>query len=143
MVSYVCQKKRLSSPSLPLSVAIIASQSDFPSRCRQKSMVLHIPATVYINQHPKWRSKTQQCGATTPWSKTNINQRGAQIQPSHTLFASMQNQSNLCYREKEWEMNHFCDETGAGLIPWSPLSSSLLAKPLRVESGLSDPRAER
>ena len=31
-------------------------------------------------------------------------------------------------------MNKFCNETGVGLIPWSPLASGSLAKPYGVES---------
>ncbi|KAF4120325.1 Aldo/keto reductase, related to diketogulonate reductase [Geosmithia morbida] len=47
-----------------------------------------------------------------------------------TPFVSMQNHHNLLYREEEREMNPFCDETGVGLIPWSPLAQGALARPV-------------
>jgi len=34
-------------------------------------------------------------------------------------------------------MNKFCNETGVGLIPWTPLASGLLSKPLGVETARS------
>lgn len=54
-----------------------------------------------------------------------------------TKFVSMQNRYNLCYREEEREMNKFCNETGVGIIPWGPLFSGMLAKPLGVETARS------
>ncbi|KAJ5815440.1 aldo-keto reductase [Penicillium riverlandense] len=47
-----------------------------------------------------------------------------------TKFISMQNQYSLTYREEEREMNRFCNETGVGLIPWSPLDAGRLARPV-------------
>lgn len=47
-----------------------------------------------------------------------------------TKFISMQNQYNLLYREEEREMNKFCNLTGIGLIPWGPLATGRLARPL-------------
>lgn len=47
-----------------------------------------------------------------------------------TKFISMQGHYNLLYREEEREMIPFCNETGVGLIPWSPLARGLLARPL-------------
>ncbi|KAJ5444631.1 aldo-keto reductase [Penicillium daleae] len=49
-----------------------------------------------------------------------------------TKFISMQNQYSLSYREEEREMNRFCNETGVGLIPWSPLDAGRLARPLQL-----------
>ncbi|KAJ5743950.1 aldo-keto reductase [Penicillium manginii] len=48
-----------------------------------------------------------------------------------TKFISMQNQYSLTYREEEREMIRFCNETGVGLIPWSPLDAGRLARPLQ------------
>ncbi|OQE20528.1 hypothetical protein PENSTE_c013G08376 [Penicillium steckii] len=48
-----------------------------------------------------------------------------------TKFISMQNQYSLTYREEEREMNRYCNETGVGLIPWSPLDAGRLARPLQ------------
>lgn len=47
-----------------------------------------------------------------------------------TKFVSMQNQHSLLYREEEREMNKYCQDTGVGLIPWSPLAGGSLARPL-------------
>lgn len=35
----------------------------------------------------------------------------------------------MLYREEEREVNRFCNETGVGLIPWSPLCRGHLARP--------------
>jgi aryl-alcohol dehydrogenase-like predicted oxidoreductase len=42
-------------------------------------------------------------------------------------FISMQNYHNLLYREEEREMIPYCNDTGVGLIPWSPLARGLLS----------------
>lgn len=47
-----------------------------------------------------------------------------------TKFISMQNFYNLIHREEEREMIPFCNETGVGIIPWSPIARGLLARPL-------------
>ncbi|KAF5721564.1 alcohol dehydrogenase [Fusarium globosum] len=47
-----------------------------------------------------------------------------------TPFISMQPFYNLLYREEEREMLPFCEATGVGVIPWSPIARGLLAKPL-------------
>ncbi len=44
-----------------------------------------------------------------------------------TKFISMQNHYNLVYREEEREMNPYCEATGVGLTPWSPLARGILA----------------
>ncbi len=46
-----------------------------------------------------------------------------------TKFVSMQNLYNLVYREEEREMIRFCNETGVGIIPYSPLFGGKLARP--------------
>ncbi|KAK2749201.1 hypothetical protein FQN57_006816 [Myotisia sp. PD_48] len=48
-----------------------------------------------------------------------------------TKFISMQNQYNLLYRENEREMNTFCNMTGVGILPYSPLCRGHLARPLK------------
>ena len=40
---------------------------------------------------------------------------------------------NLLYREEEREVNKYCTEAGIGLIPWGPLSSGALARPLSAQ----------
>ena len=45
-------------------------------------------------------------------------------------FISMQNFHNLIYREEEREMIPYCQDTGVGIIPWSPIAGGVLARPL-------------
>ncbi|CAE6439998.1 unnamed protein product [Rhizoctonia solani] len=57
-----------------------------------------------------------------------------------TPFISMQNQHSLVYREEEREMMPTLKMFGVGMIPWSPLSQGILARPydatsLRGETG--------
>lgn len=47
-----------------------------------------------------------------------------------TKFISMQNHYSLLYREEEREMIPYCESTGVGLIPWSPLARGHLARPV-------------
>ncbi|KAF2674773.1 Aldo/keto reductase [Microthyrium microscopicum] len=44
-------------------------------------------------------------------------------------FVSMQNYHNLLYREEEREMVPYCQDSGVGLIPWSPLARGMLTRP--------------
>ena len=44
-------------------------------------------------------------------------------------FVSMQNYHNLLYREEEREMIPYCNATGVGLIPWSPVARGVLCRP--------------
>lgn len=41
----------------------------------------------------------------------------------------MQNYHNLLYREEEREMIPYCQFSGVGLIPWSPLARGVLTRP--------------
>lgn len=36
----------------------------------------------------------------------------------------------LLERRHELELNYFCDQTGVGLMPYSPLNGGLLARPI-------------
>ncbi|KZV72892.1 aryl-alcohol dehydrogenase [Peniophora sp. CONT] len=47
-----------------------------------------------------------------------------------TPFISMQNHLNLAYREDERELMPTLEHFGVGCIPWSPLASGILARPL-------------
>ncbi|KAI8260571.1 Versiconal hemiacetal acetate reductase [Colletotrichum sp. SAR11_239] len=51
-----------------------------------------------------------------------------------TEFISMQPFYNLLYREEEREMLPFCQATGVGVIPWSPIARGMLAKPLAKDN---------
>jgi versiconal hemiacetal acetate reductase len=46
-------------------------------------------------------------------------------------FISMQNFYNLLYREEENEMIPYCNHTGVGLVPWSPIARGALARPFQ------------
>ncbi|KAL8916204.1 MAG: hypothetical protein Q9208_008656 [Pyrenodesmia sp. 3 TL-2023] len=78
--------------------------------------------------------KVHYIGASSMWTFQFARMQFIAEKNGWTKFVSMQNWYNLCYREEEREMNKFCNETGVGLIPWSPLFSGFLAKPLGVES---------
>ncbi|KAI9664719.1 MAG: hypothetical protein M1821_006167 [Bathelium mastoideum] len=47
-------------------------------------------------------------------------------------FISMQNYYNVLYREEEREMIPYCNDTGVGLIPWSPIARGALARPWKT-----------
>lgn len=51
-----------------------------------------------------------------------------------TKFIAMENYYNLVYREEENEMIPYCNKTGVGLIPWSPIARGLLARPWGQET---------
>lgn len=55
-----------------------------------------------------------------------------------TEFISMQPFYNLLYREEEREMLPFCQATGVGVIPWSPLARGMLAKPVNKDGKESE-----
>ncbi|KAG2089356.1 NADP-dependent oxidoreductase domain-containing protein [Suillus discolor] len=51
-----------------------------------------------------------------------------------TTFISMQDEYSLLYREEEREMLAYCKYNGIGVIPYAPLYSGLLARPIGTES---------
>ncbi|KAG2078447.1 Aldo/keto reductase [Suillus decipiens] len=51
-----------------------------------------------------------------------------------TTFVSMQDEYSLLYREEEREMLAYCKYNGIGVIPWSPLATGLLARPVGTET---------
>ncbi|CRG91137.1 Putative aryl-alcohol dehydrogenase C977,14c [Talaromyces islandicus] len=53
-------------------------------------------------------------------------------------FISMQNYHNLIYREEEHEMIPYCNNTGIGLIPWSPVARGALARPWATRNTLRE-----
>ncbi|EKG13418.1 Aldo/keto reductase [Macrophomina phaseolina MS6] len=91
--------------------------------------------------------KVRYIGASSMWTYQFAKMQFAAERRGWTKFVSMQNHYNLCYREEEREMNKFCQETGVGLIPWSPLHRGFLARPLdapettRVETTKGSPFA--
>jgi aryl-alcohol dehydrogenase-like predicted oxidoreductase len=51
-----------------------------------------------------------------------------------TTFVSMQDEYSLLYREEEREMLAYCQYNGIGVIPWAPLASGVLARPVGTET---------
>lgn len=76
--------------------------------------------------------KVRYIGASSMWATQFARMQFVAAQHGWTQFVSMQNCYNLLYREEEREMNRYCDETGVGRIPWSPLCNGVLAKPRSV-----------
>ncbi|KAK9413535.1 putative NADP-dependent oxidoreductase domain-containing protein [Seiridium unicorne] len=74
--------------------------------------------------------KVRYIGASSMWTYQFAKLQTVAETHNWTKFVSMQNHYSLCYREEEREMNKYCNETGVGLIPWSPLYRGLLARPL-------------
>lgn len=53
-------------------------------------------------------------------------------------FVSMQNHYNLLMREEEREMLPYCEATGVGVIPWSPLARGRLTRTWETSTGRSE-----
>ncbi|RMD40817.1 hypothetical protein DV735_g4302, partial [Chaetothyriales sp. CBS 134920] len=78
--------------------------------------------------------KVRYIGASSMWAyQLSELQYTAQLH-NWTKFISMQNQYSLCYREEEREMIPYCHKSGVGVIPWAPLYSGLLARPVNSAS---------
>jgi aryl-alcohol dehydrogenase-like predicted oxidoreductase len=73
--------------------------------------------------------KVRYIGASSMWAYQYAMMQFCAEKNGWTKFVSMQSQYSLLYREEEREMNRFCNLTGVGLIPWSPLSFGELARP--------------
>ncbi|KAI9845347.1 MAG: hypothetical protein M1837_004969 [Sclerophora amabilis] len=73
--------------------------------------------------------KVRYIGASSMWTYQFAMMQFVAEKNGWTKFISMQNHYNLLYREEEREMNKFCNATGVGLIPWSPLCRGILARP--------------
>jgi aryl-alcohol dehydrogenase-like predicted oxidoreductase len=56
------------------------------------------------------------------------------IRNGWTTFVSMQDEYSLLYREEEREMLAYCKYNGIGVIPWGPLASGVLARPVGTET---------
>ncbi|KAI3336352.1 Aldo/keto reductase [Xylariaceae sp. AK1471] len=73
--------------------------------------------------------KVRYLGASSMWAVQFAQMQFVAEKHGFTKFISMQNHYHLLYREEEREMNRFCNDTGVGLIPWSPLARGHLARP--------------
>ncbi|KAI1261163.1 aldo-keto reductase [Xylariaceae sp. FL1019] len=83
--------------------------------------------------------KVRYIGASSMWATQFAQMQFTAERNGWTKFTSMQNYYNLCYREEEREMIRFCKETGVGVIPWSPLFSGRLARPLESDETTRSP----
>lgn len=72
--------------------------------------------------------KIRYIGASSMWATQFAQMQFAAEKNGWTKFISMQNYYNLCYREEEREMIRYCNETGVGVLPYSPLYSGRLAR---------------
>ncbi|EJD45602.1 Aldo/keto reductase [Auricularia subglabra TFB-10046 SS5] len=73
--------------------------------------------------------KVRYIGASSMWAHEFATLQFTATLHGWTKFISMQNFYNLLYREEEREMIPFCNKTGVGLIPWSPIARGILARP--------------
>ncbi|KAI9833733.1 MAG: hypothetical protein M1819_003466 [Sarea resinae] len=81
--------------------------------------------------------KVRYIGASSMWAFQFAMMQAVAEKNGWTKFISMQGQYNLLYREEEREMKKYCDLTGVGLIPWSPLARGNLCRP-PAESGKTE-----
>lgn len=72
--------------------------------------------------------KVRYIGASSMWARQFIQMQHVAELNGWTKFVSMQNFYNAVYREEEREMIPFCQETGVGLIPWSPMGRGFLTR---------------
>ncbi|KAF5493540.1 Aldo-keto reductase dtxS3 [Colletotrichum fructicola] len=72
--------------------------------------------------------KVRYIGASSMWACQFARMQHVAELHGWTKFVSMQNCYNLVYREEEREMIRFCNDTGIGLIPWSPLCNGCLTR---------------
>jgi aryl-alcohol dehydrogenase-like predicted oxidoreductase len=66
-------------------------------------------------------------GGSSMWAWQFAELQMTAAQNGWTRFISMQNHYNLIYREEEREMIPYCEHTGIGVTPWSPLARGILA----------------
>lgn len=82
------------------------------------------------------RGKVRYLGASSMKAFEFAQLQFIAVKNGWTRFISMQNYYNLIYREEEREMIPFCKENDfgkIGVIPYSPIASGLLARPLSSE----------
>jgi aryl-alcohol dehydrogenase-like predicted oxidoreductase len=87
-------------------------------------------ALHYLVQSGKYRyigASSMRC-----WQFALLND--VAVRNGWTTFVSMQDEYSLLYREEEREMLAYCKYNGIGVIPWAPLASGALARPLGTET---------
>ncbi|KAK9243029.1 NADP-dependent oxidoreductase domain-containing protein [Lipomyces tetrasporus] len=78
--------------------------------------------------------KVRYIGASSMWCYEFAMLQHVAEKNRWAKFVSMQDQYNLLYREEEREVIPYCNLTGVGLIPWSPLAAGDLARPIAATS---------
>jgi len=73
--------------------------------------------------------KARYLGASSMWAWQFAQMQHTAQLHGWTRFVSMQDQYNLLEREEEREMHPFCQATGVGVLPWSPLARGRLTRP--------------
>jgi aryl-alcohol dehydrogenase-like predicted oxidoreductase len=82
--------------------------------------------------------KVRYIGASSMWTWQFATAQHTAELNGWTKFVSMQNHYNLLMREEEREMLPYCEATGVGVIPWSPLARGRLARTWDTSTGRSD-----
>ena len=72
--------------------------------------------------------KARYIGASSMWTWQFAEMQHVARNEGLTEFVSMQDQYSLLMREEEREMLPYCEETGVGVIPWSPLARGKLTR---------------
>ncbi|UKZ55058.1 hypothetical protein TrVGV298_008875 [Trichoderma virens] len=109
--------KALKKHSIPREKVVIMTKSFIPVAEQSDIFVGPFYREIYI-------------GASSMWATQFAHMQSVAEKNGWTKFISMQNYYNLCYREEEREMNRYCNETGVGIMPWSPNFGGKLARPL-------------
>lgn len=73
--------------------------------------------------------KVRALGASAMYGYQFHNMQIAACDNGWTQFQAMENHYNLLYREDERELIPVCNQTGASLIPYSPLAAGHLTRP--------------
>ncbi|WP_284732260.1 aldo/keto reductase [Curtobacterium poinsettiae] len=73
--------------------------------------------------------KARYIGASSMWAWQFAEMQHTAERHGWTKFVSMQDQYNLLEREEEREMLPFCEHSGVGVIPWSPLARGRVTRP--------------
>ncbi len=82
--------------------------------------------------------KARYLGASSMWTWQFVTAQNAAERHGWTKFVSMQDHLNLLYREEEREMLPYCEATGVGVIPWSPLARGKLTRPWDTTTARSE-----
>ena len=86
--------------------------------------------------------KVRYLGASSMWAWQFAKMQQIAQHNGWSRFVSMQNHSNLVYREEEREMIPLCKDLDVALLPWSPLARGFLVSDPSGEIARSTPRSE-